>query len=198
MQRSHRILFSGLILGSLSCGASKDEGSRSILSGSWGSACLPSAGAQPAIRIQYHFENDHSVLRQQQYFLDSGCQELAGEIAHRGRFALEVRSEVSLFNIDMFFSEVKAKAASAAGVSLWNTLKLCGFEDWTLAAERNVLGNAAEACLSFGVQEIAYRDVVNVLAEQRITFGQSLGHLTPRPDTVMPTDPSAIFSFISY
>lgn len=183
---------------SVGCRQSSDETSRSIIGGKWGSACLPLAGAMPSFKIQYDFFDDHGVLRQQQYYRDANCQELAGEITHRGNFALEVRSEINVFNIDMFFVDVHATARTAEGVTVWNTLKLCGFDDWSLEQEKNVLGNAADACLSFAALRIEYRDVVQVVGEKDIIFGQTLGHLTPRPNKINVFEASEIFSFLSY
>lgn len=180
------------------CRQSNNESSRSIIGGKWGSACLPLAGALPSIRIQYHFLDNHTVLRRQQYFRDADCQELAGEVKHRGDFSLEVRNEINVFNIDMFIADVHATAQTAEGVTLWNTIKLCGFDDWTLDQERNVLGNSADACLSFATQRIEYRDVVQVTGAKDTIFGQSLGHLTPRPTAINSSKASDIFSFISY
>jgi len=187
-----------LLTSSAGCRESNDESSRSIISGKWGSACLPVAGALPSIQVQYQFLDDHTVLRKQQYYRDASCQELAGEITHRGDFALEVRNEINIFNIDMFFDEVKASAETDEGARLWNTLKLCGIDDWAVDQEKNVLGNSADACLSFATQRIEYRDVVQVVGEKDIIFGQTLGHLTPRPATINATEASDNFSFISY
>ncbi len=186
-----------LIVTAMSCRQSNDEKSRSILAGKWGSGCLPIAGALPSIKVQYHFFDGASVERSQQYYRDAECKELAGEFIHRGDFALEVRSEINVFNIDMFLNRVRASALTAEGASLWNTLKLCDIEDWAIDQERDVLGNTDPSCLSFGTTRIEYRDLVEVEGERSIIFGQTLGHLTPRPDKIKASEADVSFSFLS-
>lgn len=192
------LLFSVFLCILAACRQSSDADARSVIGGQWVGSCLPIAGALPSIQVQYQFLNDRSVVRIQKYYRDAACQELAGEVRHRGDFALEVRNEINIFNIDMFFGEVHASAKTPEGVILWNSLKLCGIDDWTLDMERSVLGRPEAECLSFGSQRIEYRDVVEVANESKIIFGQTLSHLTARPDNVSPLLASQVFSFISY
>jgi hypothetical protein len=105
----------------LSCRDMKEGDSRSVLGGTWESECVASSGIMPFAQVQYRFADDHSVTRSEKFYLDSSCQNLLGEIVHRGEFALEVRSELNVYNIDMFMTAVEATPKSTSAVELWMT-----------------------------------------------------------------------------
>ena len=182
------------------CRQSTNEPSRTILEGTWGSACLPVAIAGTSTsssRILYIFNDDHRVVRSLMGFGDASCQDPASNLSHEGIYSLGVRTEVSLFNVDMIFTAVSATPKTEATVALWNTTGFCGQSHWALDESLSILGQGGDACLSFGVSTIEYRDVVEVHSYESLVFGGTLNHLVPRPSAAEPFIADHVFSLIS-
>ncbi len=192
MRRRHCILLNLTLL--LSCRESSDLTSQTIITGAWTSACLPSEGSNKTSQIRYNFGDNHTVVRKQVFYSDGSCGDAEGEISHRGAYSLEVRTEVSVYNIDMFFSDVRATPLSIAGVSDWRAQGFCGTADWELNLAKNISGLKAAECLSFGTKRIEYRDLVELTPDQRLSFASTLSNLTPRPSAMPPTNPLGDFS----
>ena len=182
------------------CRRSTGETSRTILEGTWGSACLPAATAgtpTPSSRIIYTFTDEHRVVRSLLGFGDAGCQDPASSLSHEGTYSLGVRTEVSLFDVDMIFTAVSAIPKTESTVALWNTADFCGQSHWALDKSLSILGQSSDACLSFEVSTIEYRDVVEVHSYESLVFGGTLNHLVPRPSAAEPFIADHVFSLIS-
>jgi hypothetical protein len=188
-------LFSLTILLSLSlgCRESADESSHSVLSGDWVSDCFPNSTLHPSSIITYSFDDEHGVVRTQDLFTDSNCQTLAGQLIHSGDYALEVRQEISLFNVDFEFTKVVAKVETNDGLQLWTSEKFCAVHDWSSNPSRDLTASPETGCMTYGTAKVEYRDLVEVDGENQIIFGASLSPLIPRPSTIEPDKTERIF-----
>ncbi|RYZ56959.1 MAG: hypothetical protein EOP07_11225 [Proteobacteria bacterium] len=186
MIMTHKSLFCLPILLSLSlsCREPTDEKSRSVLSGDWVSSCFPNTELHPSSIVSYSFDDEHGVVRTQDLYTDLACQNLAGRLTHSGEYSLEVRREISLFNVDIEFTKVVATVETNDGLQLWNDQKFCAVEDWQSESTRDLTATAETGCMTYGTAKVEYRDLVEVDGENQIIFGASLSPLIPRPSGI--------------
>ncbi len=178
-----------------SCRQSTDDASRSIIDGTWETACVvnPDRTSQ---KVRYTFLITNVVTRVQNQFSDTACSVPRGTVVHTGIFELAVRTEVSLYEIDLFFRDVFATPANEEGATAWNAQTFCGLTRWLPREDEEVTSLTDPNCGVFGTSNIEYRDLIQVVPDTRLTFGSTISHNAPRPEAVDANNPLYVFNLV--
>ncbi|MES2745886.1 MAG: hypothetical protein V4655_10695 [Bdellovibrionota bacterium] len=178
-----------------SCRQSTDDASRSIIDGTWETACVVNLD-RTSQKVRYTFLITNVVTRVQNQFSDTACSVPRGTVVHTGIFELAVRTEVSLYEIDLFFRDVYATPANEEGALAWNAQTFCGLTRWLPREDIEVTSYTDPNCGVFGTSQIEYRDLIQVDANSRLVFGSVISNLAPRPEAVDATNPLFIFNML--
>lgn len=192
MRRTFFWFFFALLV---SCRSDQDEASRSVIDGVWESGCV-SAAAQSSQRIRYSFFANNTVQRVAEFFADSNCATSRGTLSHIGVFEIAVRTDVSDYEIDLFFREVVGVPTDEAGAAAWNTQNFCGLTRWLARVDENVIAQTDPACGVYGVSRIEYRDLLSLEPGERLVFASQLNHAVPRPDAIEGEDAARVFHYL--
>lgn len=176
-------------------GDDEEAASRSVIDGVWESACVPNAD-ESSQQIRYTFFVNNAAVRQVDYYADAACTVARGKLVHEGTYALAVREELNVYDIDFFFDKATAIPATAEGAAAWNTQHFCALTRWLPLVDEEVISQSDPACGVFGVSRIEYRDLIRVDEEKTLIFGTQLNHLIPRPTSVDASNPLNAFTWV--
>lgn len=193
-----RLSFAAIVIFALACGSSDPTApSRSVIDGTWATACV-ARDDQSSHKITYSFFENNTLIRLEEFFVDIACAQSLGTLRHEGVYAISVRQQVDVYDVDMQLNKVLARPSSAEGASVWNTAQFCGLTRWLSELEEEVISQSDPACGVFGVSRIDYFDLVEVDNDKSLTFGSRINHSEPRPNQVNASSPANVFKFIAH
>lgn len=155
------------------------------LLGKWDSPCIASKINPPAFETTtFDFNSRIIYQRERRLFTDSKCQTALAIETEIGSYGLSgpIDSNSDISNLTLTVQRFSEKPTSVAGVSAFNSMKLCGFTNWILNGTKDVTG---VNCLGYTFSQNDLRKELVSLRDGRLYFGKRTADASGHIDFVV-------------